>query len=158
MAAVNTFIYTFASTQAKISFHIRFSAEVGGLQQRLIYVWLTRETTYNSCFDVQVYNWLLNETCRLNVQEIPTDCGPGSSVGVVTDYALNGPGIASRWGRDFPQPSRPALGPTQPPVQWVKFFSRGKLGRGVMLTTLLVPGSWKSRAIPLPTLWATPGL
>ena len=23
---------------------------------------------------------------------------------------------------------------------------------------LLVPRSWKSRAIPLPTLWATPGL
>ena len=35
-----------------------------------------------------------------------------------------------------------------------------KCGRGVLLTThpLLVPQSWKSRAIPLPTLWATPGL
>ena len=35
-----------------------------------------------------------------------------------------------------------------------------KCGRGVLLTThpLLVPRSWKSRAIPLPTLWATPGL
>jgi hypothetical protein len=33
-------------------------------------------------------------------------------------------------------------------------------GRGVLLTThpLLVPRSWKSRAIPLPTLWATPAL
>ena len=32
-----------------------------------------------------------------------------------------------------------------------------KYGRGVLLTThpLLVPRSWKSRAIPLPTLWAT---
>jgi len=31
---------------------------------------------------------------------------------------------------------------------------------GVLLTThpLLVPRSWKGRAIPLPTLWATPGL
>jgi len=30
----------------------------------------------------------------------------------------------------------------------------------MMLTPhpLLVPRSWKSRAIPLPTLWATPGL
>ena len=34
-----------------------------------------------------------------------------------------------------------------------------KYGRGVLLTThpLLVPCSWKSRAIPLPTLWATTG-
>ena len=32
-----------------------------------------------------------------------------------------------------------------------------KYGRGVLLTVhpLLVPWSWRSRAIPLPTLWAT---
>jgi len=24
--------------------------------------------------------------------------GPGSSVGIVTDYGLDGPGIESRWG------------------------------------------------------------
>jgi hypothetical protein len=35
-----------------------------------------------------------------------------------------------------------------------------KYGRGMLLTThhLLVLWSWKSRAISLPTLWATPGL
>jgi hypothetical protein len=39
-------------------------------------------------------------------------------------------------------------------------FPGVKCVRGVLLTThpLLVPRSWRSRALPLPTLWATPGL
>jgi hypothetical protein len=40
----------------------------------------------------------------------------GSSVGIATDFGLDGPGIESRWGRDFSHTSRPALGPTPPPV------------------------------------------
>jgi hypothetical protein len=51
--------------------------------------------------------------------------GPGSSVGIATDYGLGGPGIESRWERDFPHLSRQALGYIQPPVQWVPGFSRG---------------------------------
>jgi hypothetical protein len=38
--------------------------------------------------------------------------GPGSSVGIATGYGLDGLGIESRWGRDFPggrkQPGRGA--------------------------------------------------
>jgi hypothetical protein len=51
--------------------------------------------------------------------------GPGSSVSIATDYGLDGPGIESQWGRDFSHTSRPALGPTQPLVQWVPGHSRG---------------------------------
>jgi hypothetical protein len=53
--------------------------------------------------------------------------GRDSSVGIATRYWLDGSGIESRWGWDFPHPSRPTLGPTQPPVQWVPgLFPGGK--------------------------------
>jgi len=36
--------------------------------------------------------------------------GRDSAAGIATRYGLHGPGIESRWGREFPHPSRPALG------------------------------------------------
>jgi len=57
------------------------------------------------------------------------------AVGIATRYGLDGPGIESRCGRDFPHPSRPALRPTQPPIQLVPGLSGGESGRGVALTT-----------------------
>jgi len=50
---------------------------------------------------------------------------PASSVGIATGFGLDGPGIEAPWWRYFPHLSRPALGPTQPPVQWVPCLSRG---------------------------------
>ena len=53
--------------------------------------------------------------------------GRDSSVGIATRYGLDGQGIESLWRRDLAHLSRPALGPNQPPVQWVLgLFPGGK--------------------------------
>jgi len=90
-------------------------------------------------------------------------CEPGSSIGIETELRAGRSGIEPRWGPDFPPVQ---TGPGAHPASCkmgemgTVSFPGAKCGRSVLLTThpLLVPQSWKSRAIPLPNLWPTPGL
>jgi hypothetical protein len=67
-----------------------------------------------------VYNTINLHIC------ICTCVGRDSSVGIATRDGLNGPGIESRWGRDFLHLSRMALGPTSLLYNGYRVFSRGK--------------------------------
>ena len=49
--------------------------------------------------------------------------GRDGPVGIATRYGLHGPEIESLCGQDFPHPSRPVLGPTQRPIQWILCLS-----------------------------------
>jgi len=98
---------------------------------------------------IEVQTWILYFLFLLKTFSIrySTKSGPGSSVGIATDYGLP------------PVQTCPVAHPASSKMGTGSFLGV-KCGRGVLLTThlLLVPRSWKSRAIPLPTLWPTPDL
>ena len=81
---------------------------------------------------------------------------PSSSVGIATGYALEGPGIESRWGEIFRTCPVRSWGPPRLLYNRYRVFVGVKSGRGVTLTSasLLVPRSWKGRSIPLLPLLA----
>jgi len=59
--------------------------------------------------------------------------GPGSSVGIATDYGLDGPGIESRWGKIFRTCLDRPWGPPNLLYNGYRVFPGGKMrpGRGV---------------------------
>jgi hypothetical protein len=83
--------------------------------------------------------------CNIHMQHTHTHRKSARSVSVMTSYGLGDQGSVPERVGVFSSTlyAKPALGPTQSPVQWVPgALSHGvKCGRGVMLTTrlLLVP-------------------
>ena len=61
----------------------------------------------------------------------PKQVSHDSSIGIATRYALDGPGVEFRSGRDFPHPSGPALGPTQSRIQWTPGLIRQDSSTGI---------------------------
>jgi hypothetical protein len=82
---------------------------------------------------------MLNTLCHITVKHLRSvsllelnkmlglpiySVGAGSSVGIATELRAGRSEDRIPVGRDFPDLFRPALGPTQTPVQWVPGLSR----------------------------------
>ena len=139
-------------------FHIQFySNDTYTLTQQAAARQCAEPSTGPSC-SLQTLPQITNSYQQMHIH-ILKYCGPGSSVGIATDYGMDGLGsnpVGTRFSALQTGPGAHSASCTM----GTGSFSGVKCGRGAPLTThpLLVPRSWKSRAIPLPTLWATPGL
>jgi len=69
------------------------------------------------------------------IGRVPSLSGRDIVFGIASRYAMDSTRIECRWERDIPRSPRPALEPTQSPVQWVLGLSRGSSGRNLALTT-----------------------
>ena len=95
--------------------------------------------------------------CNVFIYSYVLLCGPGSVVGIATGYGLYGPRIVSRCrGEIFRTCPDRSWGPPNLCTMGTASSPGLKSGRDVTLTPhpLLVPWSWKGRAIPLLPLWA----
>jgi len=90
---------------------------------------LFREQRQLVAYTPNWYTWIAEEEIAIRLKSVISifkwDVGRNSSVGIATRYGLDGPGIETWWGWNFPYPSRPTLGTTQPPIRWVPCLSRG---------------------------------
>jgi hypothetical protein len=88
--------------------------------------------------------------------------GRDSIVGIAARYGLDGPGSNPGGGTDVLQPSRPALRPTQAPIQWIPVFLGDKVaGRVVAWAAILPSDEVKERVAlyhPSPSGPSWPGL
>ena len=156
------FLYTSALLQSPNTLTLRrMERDNGKFLESYVYWTISSVFAFSYIFIHRLYCLLSFITHASNIRS-PTcsSYGPGSSVGIATELRAGRSRIESRLGRDFPSPQ---TGPGAYPASCKKgtvSFLGVKFGRGVLQNThhLLVPRSWKIRAITLPILWVTPGL
>ena len=57
------------------------------------------------------------QTCEILNGFLGPSVSLDSVIAIAARYELDGPGIETCWGQNSPHPSKPGLGPIQPPIQ-----------------------------------------